>query len=363
VDALSLSEGSYPAFYSSVATLASLTADCKAGLAPGPTAAAQAARLLADASLPDDDKVAYLLALGEVGETAEVVAAFADTYRSMARRIELEDFPARAIDLVGTGGDRSGSFNLSSASALVVAAVGVPVMKHGNRSITSKSGSADFLAALGVDLEASDERLLRALRLANFCFFFAPAFHPAFRAVGAARKRLAELGKKSVFNVLGPLINPGRPAHMLVGVYDPRWLVPVAGALESLGVKRGLVVHGQVGEGMDELTSAGPTQVYGVGELANVRATWLPGDYGLTTAPASDLQGGLPGHNLALWGDILVGAAPEGLIDSLAYGAGTALWVAGVVPDPLAGITRAREALADGSVRRNLVALRDAYRV
>lgn len=345
-----------------MASLAQLTADLRSGRAPGRDAAAAAARLLADAAVPDDDKVAYLLALADAGETAEVVAAFADTYRGMARAIDLGDLPARAIDLVGTGGDRSGSFNLSSAAALVVAAGGVPVMKHGNRSITSQSGSADFLAALGVDLEADDDRLRRALRAANFCFFFAPAFHPAFRAVGPARKRLAELGRKSVFNVLGPLINPGRPAHMLVGVYDPRWLAPVAGALGALGVRRGLVVHGQVGEGMDELTAAGPTRVLGVGELAKVDATWLPGDFGLPTCPAADLLGGSPARNLALWGDLLVGAAPEGLADSVALGAGAALWVAGAATDPAAGVVRARELLACGDVRRNLVALRDAYR-
>ena len=345
-----------------MATLAQLTAELRPGRPPDRAASAAAARLLSDPGLSDDDKVAYLLALADAGETAEVVAAFADTYRAMARAIDLGDLPARAIDLVGTGGDRSGSFNLSSAAALVVAALGVPVMKHGNRSITSKSGSADFLAALGVDLEASDDRLRLALREANFCFFFAPAFHPAFRAVAAARRRVAELGRKTVFNVLGPLINPGRPAHMLVGVYDPRWLAPVAGALGQLGVRRGLVVHGQVGEGMDELTSAGPAQVVGVGELAAVRATWLPGDFGLRTCASSDLAGGLPAQNLALWGDLLMGGAPEGLVDSVAYNAGTALWVVGAAADPSSGITRAREALACGDVRRNLVALREAYR-
>ena len=345
-----------------MATLAQLTADLRAGTLPDRVAAASAARLLADAAAPDDDKVAYLLALADAGETAEVVAAFAETYRGMARPIDLGDVPARAIDLVGTGGDRSGSFNLSSGASLVVAACGVPVMKHGNRSITSKSGSADFLAALGVDLEADDDTLRRALREAGFCFLFAPAFHPAFRAVGPARKRLAELGRKSVFNVLGPLINPGRPAHMMVGVYDPRWVGPIAGALGALGVRRGLVVHGKVGEGMDELTAAGPAIVRGVGELAKVDATWLPGDFGLATCPAADLAGGSPDRNLALWGDLLVGAAPDGLADSVAYTAGAALWVAGAAPDPAAGIAKAREAMACGDVRRTLQSLREAYR-
>jgi anthranilate phosphoribosyltransferase len=345
-----------------MATLAQLTADLAAGRRPDRAAAAEAARLLADVAPADDDKVAYLAALAEVGEDAEVVAAFAETYRAMARPIDLGDFPSRGIDIVGTGGDRSGSFNLSSASALVVAAAGIPVLKHGNRSITSSSGSADFLAGLGVDLEASDARLLGALRAANFCFLFAPAFHPAFRAVGPARKRLAELGRKSVFNILGPLVNPARPAHMMVGVYAERWVEPIAGALGALGVRRGLVVHGRVGEGMDELTAAGPARVRGVGELAEVDATWLPGDFGLRACPAADLAGGSPAHNLGLLNDLLVDAAPAGLLDTVCLGAGAALWVAGAATDPGVGATRAREIILGGGLRDNLRALRDAYR-
>ena len=345
-----------------MATLAQLTSDLAAGRRPGPAEAAEAARLLADAGLPDDDKVAYLAALADMGEDAAIVAAFAETYRGMARRIDLGDLPARGIDIVGTGGDRSGSFNISSASALVVAAAGIPVMKHGNRSITSSSGSADFLAGLGVDLEADDTRLLRALREANFCFLFAPAFHPAFRAVGPARKRLAELGRKSVFNILGPLVNPARPAHMMVGVFAERWVEPVAGALHTLGVRRGLVVHGKVGEGMDELTAAGPARVRGVGELAKVDATWLPGDFGLRACPASDLLGGTPAHNLGLLSDLLVGAAPEGLLDTVCLSAGAALWVAAAAADPGAGVARAREIILGGELRDNLRALREAYR-
>lgn len=345
-----------------MATLTQLTADLAAGRRPDRAAAAAAAVLLADAALPDDDKVAYLSALADAGEDAPVVAAFAETYRGMARRIDLGDLPARGIDIVGTGGDRSGSFNISSASALVVAAAGVPVMKHGNRSVTSSSGSADFLAGLGVDLEADDARLLRALREANFCFLFAPAFHPAFKAVGPARRRLAELGRKSVFNILGPLINPARPAHMMVGVFAERWVEPVAGALAELGVSRGLVVHGKVGEGMDELTAAGPARVRGVGELAAVDGEWLPGDFGLRTCPVADLAGGAPAHNLGLFSDLLVDAAPPGLLDTVCLSAGAALWVAGVAADPGMGAARAREVILGGELRDNLRALREAYR-
>jgi len=345
-----------------MASLAQLTAELRPGRPPGAEPARAAARLLADAAVADADKVAYLLALAEAGETGEVVAAFAETYRAMARPIELGDLPARAIDIVGTGGDRSGSFNISTAGSLIVAAAGVPVMKHGNRSITSKSGSADFLAVLGVNLEADDALLLRSLREANFCYFFAPAFHPAFRAVGAARKRLAEDGRKTVFNVLGPLVNPGRPAHMLVGVYAERWVEPVAGALEALGVRRGLVTHGKVGEGMDELTTAGPARVRGVGELRNVNATWLPGDHGFETCDPRALLGGTAEQNVATFGDLLHGAADTGLADTVFLSAGTALWVAGAAPDVESGARRARELALDGTVRETVRRLRDLYR-
>lgn len=345
-----------------MAALPQLTADLAPGRPPAREDARAAARLLADTGVPDEDKVAYLAALSDAGEDAGVVAAFADTYREMARVIDLGDVPARAIDIVGTGGDRSGSFNISSASALVVAASGVPVIKHGNRSITSSSGSADFLAGLGVDLEADDDRLRRALREANFCFLFAPAFHPAFRAVGPARRRLADLGRKSVFNLLGPLVNPARPAHMMVGVFAERWVEPVAGALGALGSRRALAVHGKVGEGMDELTTAGPARVRGAGELASVDATWLPGDFGFRACPPAELAGGTPAHNLGLLTDLLVGAAPEGLMDTVCLSAGAALWVAGAAKDPAAGAARAREVILGGALRENLRLLREAYR-
>ncbi|MEY3547891.1 MAG: hypothetical protein RLZZ552_258, partial [Verrucomicrobiota bacterium] len=202
--------------------LPDLTAALSAGRDLAPAEAAAAALAMADAAVTDADKAAFLLALARKGETAAEVTGFARTYRDLARRTDFGDWPAKAIDIVGTGGDRSGSFNISSASALIVAAAGVPVLKHGNRSITSKSGSADFLAGLGVVLDAADEQLLRGLREANFCYLYAPAFHPAFKAVLGVRKQLAEGGAKTVFNVLGPLINPARPAYMVVGVYDER---------------------------------------------------------------------------------------------------------------------------------------------
>ncbi|MEY4853365.1 MAG: anthranilate phosphoribosyltransferase [Verrucomicrobiota bacterium] len=342
--------------------LPTLTGALEAGRDLSAAEAGAAAHAMISAGETDDAKAAFLLALARRGETAVEVAAFAHAYRERARVVDFGDVPSRAIDIVGTGGDRSGSFNISSASSLIVAAAGVPVLKHGNRSITSKSGSADFLAGLGVALEATDDQLCRALREAGFCYLYAPAFHPAFKAVLGVRKRLAEQGHKTLFNVLGPLINPARPAAMMVGVYDERWVAPMAAALGELGVRRGLVVHGRAGGGMDELTTAGETRVRGCGELAAVDGVWLPGDFGFKTSPVADLRGGSPEENLVLFSDLLVGAVPEGLLDTLCLSAGAALWVAGRATDVGAGAVRARQIVLGGELREQARRLREAYR-
>jgi anthranilate phosphoribosyltransferase len=342
--------------------LPNLTQALVAGRSLTPAEAAKAAAAMVEAGISDAAKEAFLLALAERGETATEVTAFAQTYRGLARRIDFGDVPARAIDIVGTGGDRSGSFNISSASSLIVAAAGVPVIKHGNRSITSKSGSADFLAALGVVLEADADQLRKALRDANFCYLYAPAFHPAFKAILGVRKKIAESGTKTIFNVLGPLINPAQPAHMLVGVYDVRWVEPIAAALHELGVKRGLVTHTAAGGGMDEVTTAGPVRVRGCGELAHIDATWLPGDFGFRQCTVEDLRGGTPEENLVMFSDLLVGGVSEGLLDTLCLSAGTALWVADVAQDPAAGAAQARQIILGGGLRAEAIKLREAYR-
>lgn len=343
--------------------LPDLTAALSGGRDLAPAEAAAAALAMADATVTDADKAAFLLALARKGETAAEVTGFARTYRDLARRTDFGDWPARSIDIVGTGGDRSGSFNISSASALIVAAAGVPVLKHGNRSITSKSGSADFLAGLGVVLDATDDQLRRGLREANFCYLYAPAFHPAFKAVLGVRKQIAESGAKTVFNVLGPLINPARPAHMVVGVYDERWVEPIAATLGELGVRRGLVTHSRAGGGMDEITTAGEVRVRGCGELASVDAVWLPGDFGFKACAVADLRGGTPEENIAMFSDLLVGGVSDGLMDTLCLSAGTALWVAGRAADPAAGAKRAREIILGGELREEARRLREAFRV
>jgi anthranilate phosphoribosyltransferase len=343
--------------------LPALTAAVSAGCDLAPAEAAAAAMAMAESTIDDAAKEAFLLALAAKGETAAEVTGFARTYRDLARRTDFGDWPGRGIDIVGTGGDRSGSFNISSACALIVAAAGVPVLKHGNRSVTSKSGSADFLAGLGVVLEASDAQLLKGLKEANFCYLYAPAFHPAFKAVLGVRKKIAESGTKTVFNVLGPLINPARPAHMVVGVYDERWVEPLASTLSELGVRRGLVTHSRAGGGMDEITTTGEVRVRGCGELASVDAVWLPGDFGFKTCTVADLRGGTPEENVAMFSDMLVGGVTDGLMDTMCLSAGAALWVAGKSKDPSEGAALARSIILNGSLRDEARRLREAYRV
>ncbi|MEI6861440.1 MAG: anthranilate phosphoribosyltransferase, partial [Verrucomicrobiota bacterium] len=205
---------------------------------------ADAARALAAVAVADAEKEQFLTALADKGETAAEVAEFARAFRAMAVDPGMGERSARAIDVVGTGGDHAGGFNVSSVVTLVLACAGVPVMKHGNRGITSKCGSADLLSALGVRLDAPPETLRRAVDELGFCFFFAPSYHPAYKHVATARKALGARGQRTVFNLLGPLINPGRPAHALVGVFAESWVSRVADALGALGAQAGLVAHG-----------------------------------------------------------------------------------------------------------------------
>lgn len=220
-----------------MSTLADLTTHLAAGCDLGPTEVEAAAGALAGTEATDEVKAAFLSALAAKGETAAEVAAFATAFRARAINPGVEAWSARAIDVVGTGGDHAGGFNISSLVVLTLASAGVTVMKHGNRGITSKCGSADLLAALGVNLEAPPEKLRRALDELGFVFFFAPAYHPTFKNIGPVRKALAARGQRSVFNILGPLINPGRPAHVLLGVLSEPWVEKLAVALAALGTQ------------------------------------------------------------------------------------------------------------------------------
>lgn len=347
-----------------MSTLATLTLQLAAGrdLSAGDVEAAAGA--LAATEATDDAKAAFLEALGAKGETAAEVAAFATAFRARAINPGVEAWAARAIDIVGTGGDHAGGFNISSMVVLTLACAGVTVMKHGNRGITSKCGSADLLAALGVNLEAPPAKLRSALDELGFVFFFAPAYHPTFRHIAPVRKLLAARGQRSVFNILGPLINPGRPAHVLLGVFAESWVAKLAGALDTLGAQAGLAAHGVIapGRGIDELTTATANRVQGFGRLRDVSGTWQAADYGLAATAFEDLRGGDLATNVAIVAAVLAGRGPQGLVDTIALNAAVALWIVGRVPTVRDGIGPARELLLGGAVAQKIAATREFYR-
>jgi anthranilate phosphoribosyltransferase len=347
-----------------MALLPELTTKLAARQELSPAEVAAAASALAGTAEPDDAKAAFLTALAAKGETAAEIAALAAAFRVLAVNPGVEAWAPRAIDIVGTGGDHAGGFNISSLVVLVLAAAGVPVMKHGNRGITSKCGSADLLAALGVDLAAPPEKLRRALGELGFVFFFAPNFHPAFKHIAPVRSALAAQGRRTVFNILGPLINPGRPAHTLLGVYAPPLVDKLAGALEVLGQPAGLVAHGVIGpdRGIDEVTTATVNHVRGVGRLRGVQAAWRAEDFGLAPAPFTELQGGDLAANLVIVEAVLAGRGPAGLVDTIVLNAAVGLHVTGRAATIRDGLVPARELLLGGAVAGKIAATKEFYR-
>ncbi|HJQ58963.1 MAG TPA: anthranilate phosphoribosyltransferase [Vineibacter sp.] len=288
---------------------------------------------------------AFLMALRVRGETADELAGGASVLRAKVLKVTA---PAGAIDIVGTGGDHHGTYNVSSASAIVVAGCGVPVAKHGNRAFTSKSGAGDVLAALGVGLELPVETLERALREAGICFLMAPRHHSAMRNVAGPRVELAPT--RTIFNMLGPLSNPALVKRQLVGVYDRKWVRPVAEALGQLGLERALVVHGA--DGMDEITTT--TTTYAAEMTAtndrtvSVREFEIaPEEAGVPRAALAQLKGGDPAHNAAAIRAVLAGEA-SAFRDIVLLNAAAALTVAGKVTTLKDGAAMAAHAIASG---------------
>ncbi len=323
-----------------------------------------AATALGSPEIADEAKAAFLLALADKGETPAEIAGFARAFRALAVNPGVEAIAPRAIDIVGTGGDHAGGFNISSMVVLVLASAGVPVMKHGNRGITSLCGSADLLAGLGVEIAAPPEKSRRALEQLGFAFFFAPNYHPAFKHIGPVRKALAAQGRRTVFNILGPLINPGRPAHILLGVYAPLLVEKLALALDELGQPAGLVGHGIIagGKGIDELTTATANVVRGVGRLRETRGTWGAETFGLPTSDFAALKGGDVTTNLAIVEAILTGHGPAGLVDTIVLNAATALYITGHTTGIREGLDITRDLLLGGAVKAKVAATKEFYR-
>lgn len=321
------------------------------------------AEALAAEAVAAEEKMGFLSALSAKGETAAEIAAFAREFRQRAVDPEVGEFSAEAIDIVGTGGDHSGGFNISSMVVLVLASLGVKVMKHGNRGMTSACGSADLLAGLGYRIDADPESLRRGLRELGFCFFFAPAYHPTFKHIVPVRKALAAQGQRTVFNILGPTINPGRPAHVILGVFAEAWVQRMAQVLELLDTKAGLVAHGVIGEGqgIDEITTATLNKVRGVGRLGEVDGEWLATDFGLSPSSFDDLKGGSVEENLAIAEAVMNGRGPQGLVDTIALNAAVGLWSVGKAPSVEEGLPMAREALLGGAVRAKSAAAKEFF--
>lgn len=345
-------------------TLTDLTGLLASGADLTPVQVEAAAAGLASPDIADSDKAAFLLALADKGETAAEVAAFAQAFRQRALDPGLQEWAPAAIDVVGTGGDHAGGFNVSSLVVIALACAGVPAMKHGNRGITSKCGSADLLVALGVDLAAPPEKLRRAMRELGYVFLFAPSFHPAFKHIAPVRKTLAAQCRRSVFNILGPLINPGRPAHVLLGSFSEVWVPRLAEALSTLGARAGLAVHGVIepGKGIDELTTATVNRVRGFGRLAGIDGEWRAEDFGLTSSPFSDLLGGGVAENVAIVEAVLAGRGPKGLVDTIVLNAAVGLWATGKTESVRSGLEPARDLLLGGAVARKIAATREFYR-
>ena len=322
-----------------------------------------AVEILSSISESDADKAAFLIALTDKGETPGELAAFASAFRALAVNPNVGDWAEKSIDIVGTGGDHAGGFNISSLVVLVLASAGVPVMKHGNRGITSKCGSADLLAALGVDLSATPEISRQALVELGYAFFFAPNYHPAFKHIAPVRKSLAVQGRRTIFNILGPLINPGKPGHILLGVYSLPLLDKMASALEELGQSAGVVGHGVIAanEGIDELTTATINEVRGVGRLRRIRASWRAENFGLPASPFSQLKGGDVAANLAVVQAILSGSGPAGLVDTVVLNAAVGLYIVGRTTTVREGLEPARDLLVGGAVAKKIAATKEYY--
>src|SRR5215472_431614 len=295
---------------------------------------------------------ALLAALSTKGVVADEVRGFARTMRRLARR---PDFPPelRAIDVVGTGGDASGSLNISTGTALLTAACGLPVVKHGNRSVSSRCGSADVLEALGVTIPRDGTAAARTLAATGFTYLFAPHYHPATARVAPIR---AALGVRTVFNILGPLVNPAQPPLHLIGAYSLEVARLMADTLAGLPIERAFVVHGA--GGWDEPTPIGAFTLFDVRPQRVTVGVREPADYGLAECAAAALAGGDAAFNARALEAVLTGTDRGAHRDCLLLGAALALEVAGVVAEPRAGIARAGAALDDGSAARLLAALR-----
>jgi anthranilate phosphoribosyltransferase len=307
--------------------------------------------VLADPATSPAFSGAVLAAMRSKGVVADEVRGFAQAMRRLARRPAIPAGLA-AVDIVGTGGDCSGSLNISTGTALLTAACGVPVVKHGNRSISSRAGSADVLQQLGLALPLDEERVGRCLADCNFTFLFAPHYHPATQAVAAVR---AALGVRTIFNILGPLTNPAEPPFHVIGAFSLEVADLIARTLAGMPMERAFVIHGA--HGWDEPTPVGPFTVFDVRPGRSQRETRTPEEYGLRRCDPAELAGGDAQYNARALRAVLEGEDRGPHRDCLLLGAALALEVAGQAATPREAIDRAAAAIDGGAAARVLEAL------
>ncbi len=279
-------------------------------------------------------------------ETKDEISGCAAAMREHATKVE---YDKDVLEIVGTGGDNSQSFNISTTSAIVIASAGIRVAKHGNRAASSKSGTADCLEELGINIDMSPEKCVSMLDSVGFCFFFAQKYHSSMKYVGGIRK---ELGFRTVFNILGPLTNPIKPSMQILGVYDEYLVNPLASVLSDLGVKRGMVVYGQ--EKLDEISSCGPTTI------SELKDGWYrtyeirPEDFGLVSGKPEDLKGGSPKENAEITRNILSGKETGSKLNAVLLNAGAAIYVGGKADSFADGIKEARRLIESGEALKKL---------
>ena len=324
------------------------------------------ASLLLDEKASDDAKAELLKALTAKGETAAEITEFAQCFLKLARKPDFssitEGYPT--IDVCGTGGDKLDLFNVSTTSMFVIAAGGAKVVKHGNRGITSKSGGSDVLQELGIPLDATDEQLTNALDQANVCFLFAPAFHPAFKAIMGVRKQLAEQGIKTIFNLLGPLLNPVSPEYQLVGVTMAERAPDFAQILKNLGRKQVFAVTGYTADGnpVDEFSNLGMNHLYKAKPNKDVKLHALsPEELGLEVASFDALAGGTPVENAVILQGILSGEIQGAKRDIVLLNAGAGLACCQIVDRIEEGIALAEELIDSGKALEKLRAFQAAF--
>lgn len=318
-----------------------------------------AAEFLLDAHGSAEKKAQLLESLSRKGETPAEIAGFVETFLGYAvnPHVNLLELEGPTIDLCGTGGDQLNMFNVSTTTMFLVAAAGAVVVKHGNRGITSKSGGADVLEALGIRLDLSTEEFRHSLDNAQCGFLFAPAYHPAFKAVVEARKLLGQRKVRTIFNLIGPLLNPARPECQMVGVFSREYCPVFAEILQRLGRDRAWVVNGntQDGKAVDEVSLMGSTRICKAGRLQDLEDEEIsPEDFGLNVASVDQLQGGDAQENAVILEDILSGKETGPKRDIVLLNAGTALACCGLSDHIGDGIEIARETIKDGSALNKL---------